>query len=45
MKYSINEIPRPVRRRLRTIMQKSKDIRYVRRANAILLLHGGAKSE
>lgn len=39
MKYSINEIPRPVRRRLKRIMQKSKDIKYARRAQAILLLH------
>jgi len=41
MEYSINEIPRPVRRRLKQIMQKSKDIKYARRAQAILLLHEG----
>ncbi len=39
MEYSINEISRPVRRRLKRIMQKSKDIKYARRAQAILLLH------
>ncbi len=39
MEYSINEIPRPVRRRLKRIMQKSKDIKHARRAQAILLLH------
>lgn len=41
MEYSINEIPRPVRRRLKRIMQKSKDIKHARRTNAILLLHDG----
>ena len=41
MEYSINEIPRPVRRRLKKIMQKSKDIKYARRSQAILLLHAG----
>lgn len=43
MEYSINNIPRPVRRRLKKIMQKSKDIKHARRANAILLLHQGYK--
>lgn len=41
MSYSINEIPRPVRRRLKRLMQKAKDIKHARRANAILLLHQG----
>ncbi len=39
MKHSINAIPRPVRRRLKRTMQKSKDIKHARRANAILLLY------
>ena len=41
MDYSINEIPRAVRRRLKTISQKHSDANYRRRANAILLLHEG----
>jgi len=41
MKYSINEIPRAVRRRLQRIIHKHSDGNYRRRANAILLLHGG----
>ena len=41
MEYSIKEILRPVRRRLKKIMQKSKDIKHARRAQAILLLHEG----
>lgn len=41
MKHSINDIPRPVRRRLKRIMQKSKDIKHARRASAILLLYRG----
>lgn len=43
MEYSINDIPRPVRRRLERIMRKSKDIKHARRANAILLLYRGLK--
>jgi len=41
MEYSINEISRPVRRRLRQIVQKSRDIKRSRRSHAILLLHDG----
>lgn len=41
MEYSINEIPRAVRRRLKKISQKHSDGDYRRRANAILLLHEG----
>ncbi len=41
MEYSINEIPRPVRRRLEKIVRHHADGNYRRRANAILLLHAG----
>jgi len=41
MEYSIDKIPRPVRRRLKKCMQKSKDTKHARRAHAILLLHQG----
>ncbi len=41
MEYSINEIPRPVRRRLKRIMKNSKDIKHARRAHAMLLLYEG----
>lgn len=40
MKHTIEEISRPVRRRLKRVMQTSNDIKYARRAQAILLLHG-----
>lgn len=39
--YSIKEIPRPVRRRLKKVMQNSPDNQYARRAHAVLLLHQG----
>lgn len=39
MEYSIGKIARPVRRRLNRVMQKSKDIKHARRAQAILLLY------
>jgi len=38
---SINEIPRAVRRRLKTISQKNSGPNYRRRANALLLLYDG----
>ena len=41
MEYSIDEISRPVRRRLKCVVQKSRDARRVRRSHAILLLHEG----
>ncbi len=41
MKTSIAKISRPVRRRLKRIMHKSKDHRHARCAHAILLLHEG----
>ena len=41
MNLSINEMPRPVRRRLKRITQRHRDGDYRRRANALLLLHGG----
>ena len=41
MNQSINEMPRPVRRRLKRITQKHRDGDYRRRANALLLLHAG----
>ena len=41
MPYSINEIPRPVRRRLQCVVRKSKDNNHYRRAHAILLLWEG----
>ncbi len=41
MDYSINEIPRAVRRRMKKISQKHSDADYRRRANAILLLYEG----
>ncbi len=39
MKSSIDEISRPVRRRIKCIVQKPRDMRRVRQAQAILLLH------
>lgn len=39
MDNSIGKIERPVRRRLKRVMQKSKDIKHARRAQALLLLH------
>ena len=41
MKYNINTIPRPVRRRLQRIVQRHHDGHYRRRANAILHLYAG----
>jgi len=41
MEYSINKIARPVRRRLKKIMQNSTDAQYARRAHAVLLLYQG----
>ncbi len=41
MRKSITKLSRPVRRRLKRVVQKSKDRRYARRAHAILLLHEG----
>lgn len=41
LKYSIYEIPRAIRRRLKKISQKHRDGDYRRRANAILLLYEG----
>ena len=41
MGKSISEIPRAVRRRLKRVVQKSKDRHHARRAHAILLLHEG----
>lgn len=41
MDTSINEMPRPVRRRLKWITQKHRDGDYRRRANALLLLYAG----
>ena len=38
MQYSVLKIPRPVRRRLKRIVQKSGDREYARRAEAILAL-------
>ncbi len=39
MTYSIQEMKRPVRRRLKRIVQKGRDANHCRRANALLLLH------
>ena len=39
MTDSIHEIKRPIRRRLKRTLQKSRDARLCRPANAILLLH------
>lgn len=39
MEHSIDRIQRPVRRRLKRVMQTSKDIKHARRAQAILLLY------
>lgn len=39
MQYSIQEMKREVRRRLKRIVQKDKDANYRRRANAMLLLY------
>lgn len=41
MTHTIEKMPRPVRRRLKRVMQKSNDIRYARRAQALLLLYNG----
>jgi transposase len=38
---SILKLPRSVRKRLRKVVQKGRDIRHVRRAHAILLLSEG----
>lgn len=46
MKYSIQKMKRPVRQRLKSVIQKHADANYRRRANAMLLLHAGqGKSE
>ena len=46
MTYSIQEMKRPVRRRLKRIVQKGRDANHCRRANALLLLYeDGNKSE
>src|SRR4030065_1049817 len=46
MTYSIQEMKRPVRRRLKQIVHKQSDANYRRRANALLLLwEGHGKSE
>lgn len=46
MTYSIQEMKRPVRRRLKRIVHKQSDANYRRRANALLLLwEGHGKSE
>jgi transposase len=41
LKYSIQEIKRPIRRRLQRIVEKEKDGDYRRRAMAILILNEG----
>ena len=41
MPYSIQEMNRPVRRRLKRVVHNEKDANYCRRANAMLLLHEG----
>jgi len=41
LRKSITKLTRPVRRRLKRVVRKSKDRRYARRAHAILLLHEG----
>ena len=41
MIVSIDEMPRPVRRRLKRVVRKSKDANHCRRANALLLLWEG----
>ena len=41
MPYSIDEIPRPVRRRLQRVVRKSNDHNHYRRAHAVLLLWEG----
>ncbi len=46
MIVSIDKIPRPVRRRLKQVVRKSKDSNHSRRANALLLLwEGHSKSQ
>ena len=42
MRYSIQEMKRPIRRRMKRIVQKHSDGNYRRRANAMLLLHSGS---
>ena len=39
MEHSLSKMPRPVRRRLKKVVQKSSDHRYARRAHALLLLY------
>ena len=41
MIYSIQKMKRPVRQRLKSVIQKHADANYRRRANAMLLLHAG----
>ncbi len=41
MKYSIEKMDRGIRKRLKQVVQKHADANYRRRANAMLLLHGG----
>ncbi len=41
MTVSIDKMPRPVRRRLKQVVRKSKDSNHSRRANAMLLLWEG----
>ena len=41
MKYSISKIPRPVRRRLKKVVQHNKNKNHARRANALLLVFSG----
>jgi len=46
MIVSIDKMPRPVRRRLKQVVRKSKDSHHSRRANALLLLwEGHSKSQ
>ncbi len=46
MTYSIHDMNRVIRRRLKRIVYKDKDANYCRRANAMLLLYEGyCKSE
>lgn len=46
MNASIDKMPRPVRRRLKQVVRKSKDSNHSRRANALLLLwEGHGKSQ
>jgi len=46
MNVSIDKMPRPVRRRLKQVVRKSRDSHHSRRANALLLLwEGHSKSQ